>query len=456
LEAGAFKGRDGRGKKAPANKTPEIDIKMIKEHIESFPKIESHYARKDSKRQYLQCGMSINKMYDLYRQTLLAKGQRPVTSHVYRRVFCEDYNLSFFKPKKDICLLCNSFITKEERGLSTATDKEKYQDHIKMKERAREEKGRDKERAQKDNTFYSATFDLEAVLYTPCSNVSQIFYKRKLSCYNFTVFSLGNKHGTCYLWDESEGGRGSSEIGSCLLMHLKSLPKTVKHVSFFSDACSGQNRNQYVAAALLHAVRTIPNIETITHKFLETGHTHMECDSMHSAIESAKKATSIFIPSQWDTVIRMARRNNPFVVIPLNHQSIWDLKKLAGKICKNLKVDQTGKRVNWMKIKVMKFCKSHTDTLQYKYNFDDEFETISTNARTRGRPSTDFISNLELKYDGKLKISKPKKDDLIALCKSLVIPPEFHGFYEKLEAGNNVKDRLPLPDADETDYDSDE
>jgi hypothetical protein len=48
------------------------------------------------------------------------------------------------------------------------------------KERAREEKEHDKERAKVNQSVYAATFDLEAVLYTPCSNVSQIFYKRKL------------------------------------------------------------------------------------------------------------------------------------------------------------------------------------------------------------------------------------------------------------------------------------
>jgi hypothetical protein len=31
--------------------------------------------------------------------------------------------------------------------------------------------------------------------------------------------------------------------------------------------------------------------EVIDHKFLESGHTQMECDSMHAAIEFAKKKT---------------------------------------------------------------------------------------------------------------------------------------------------------------------
>jgi hypothetical protein len=120
------------------------------------------------------------------------------------------------------------------------------------------------------------------IWFTPCSNVSQIFYKRKLSCYDLSTYSLADQTATCYLWDESEGGRGASEIGTCLLTYLQSLPRTVTSVSFYSDSCTGQNRNQYIAAILLYAVRTIPHLDEIKHAFLESGHTQMECDSMQS------------------------------------------------------------------------------------------------------------------------------------------------------------------------------
>jgi len=61
----------------------------------------------------------------------------------------------------------------------------------------------------------------------------------------------------------------------------------------------------------MHAVVNLSNIEIIDHKFLESGHTQMECDGMHPAIEFAKKKTEIYIPSQWASIIRMARRKIP-------------------------------------------------------------------------------------------------------------------------------------------------
>ena len=84
----------------------------------------------------------------------------------------------------------------------------------------------------------------------------------------------------------------------------------------YSDACGGQNRNQVITTWFLEVVETAPSINIIDHKFLESVHCHMECDSMHSAVEHAKKSTPIYTPYQWDTVLRQARRRNPYTVVP--------------------------------------------------------------------------------------------------------------------------------------------
>ena len=116
--------------------------------------------------------------------------------------------------------------------------------------------------------------------------------------------------------------------------------------TFYSDTCFGQNRNKYTAAELHHGVTNLPFIKIINQKFLETGHTQMECDSMHSAIaiEYAKKRTSVYVFSQWDTVIQMARQIKPYKVIPLKHSNFWDFKMLGDLKLHNLKTDACGKR----------------------------------------------------------------------------------------------------------------
>ncbi|CAC5417012.1 unnamed protein product [Mytilus coruscus] len=222
-EHGVFVGCDNRGKKPSINRTPEGDRHFIREHIQSFPTVSSHYTRKDSNRQYLSSNLSVQKMHQLYEKECQRKSKKPCKINVYRDTFCNEFNLAFHKPKKDQCSTCTIYYEKKQRGEITKEDEEQFQEHQTMKEKSREEKRLDKERAKTDRSFAAVTFDLEAVLPTPCSMVGDLFYKRCLSTYNLSFYSLGDSKGTCYLWDETNGGRGSSDIGSCILMHINSI-----------------------------------------------------------------------------------------------------------------------------------------------------------------------------------------------------------------------------------------
>lgn len=55
----------GRHKNRPSKCSEEMINKVIN-HIKRFPTIESHYCRENTKRQYLEEGLSISKMYSLY------------------------------------------------------------------------------------------------------------------------------------------------------------------------------------------------------------------------------------------------------------------------------------------------------------------------------------------------------------------------------------------------------
>ncbi|CAC5377312.1 unnamed protein product [Mytilus coruscus] len=59
------------------------------------------------------------------------------------------------------------------------------------------------------------------------------------------------------------------------------------------------------------------------------------------------------------------------------------------------------------------------------------------------------------KYIGKQPITLAKKKDLLNLCKTKVIPAEYHRFYKDLPANGEVPDNLPDPDVEEEEQDSD-
>lgn len=51
----------------------------------------------------------------------------------------------------------------------------------------------------------------------------------------------------------------------------------------------GQNNNSYIAVMCLGALKTNLNLQTIDHKFIIPGNTHMKYDTEYSVIEQKKK-----------------------------------------------------------------------------------------------------------------------------------------------------------------------
>jgi len=175
-----FSTADRRGRHEPSNKTDNSKLAGVREHINSFPRMNAHYTRADSNRQFLGSDLNISRMYHLYKETCGATGVQPVKLGVYRRVFCTEFNLSFHQPRKDVCSKCESYaIADNEEKEALSTDKE----HLERKELARNEKAADKAKACKDSTYHAVTVDLQSVLTTPCSNVSDMYYSRKLAVY---------------------------------------------------------------------------------------------------------------------------------------------------------------------------------------------------------------------------------------------------------------------------------
>lgn len=431
-------------------------VDKVKQHIERFPVVESHYCRKNSKRMYLDPTLSIKKMYSLYLQQCENDKSKPVSEITYRRIFGKNYNLSFFKPKKDQCLICENN-KNIGNNLNQAADIE-YQNHLRRRDESLQAKTDDKNKAIADNSFVSATFDLQSVLQIPSSDVSPMYYSRKLCAYNFTIYeSAPPNKAYCYSWTEINGQRGSSEVGTAILRWMNSLPADVKEVSLFSDTCSGQNRNKYIAALFLYAVQKL-SIDVINHNFMEKGHSYMEVDSMHSAIESAKKYIPVYTMQDWLNIFKIARskrgRNSisgEYNVEEFSYSDIKDLKELASKIIKNTSLDSDGNKVNWLKIKCFKYEKKNPNIIKFKYNYSDEiYKELYTNGKNHRQSTIKLPLSLSSLYKNPIPISDLKKKDLLKLCQTKAIPEVFHLWYKSLPSYNEKeKNTIPSSDSDE-------
>jgi hypothetical protein len=328
---------------------------------------------------------------------------------------------------------------------------EDFRQHQERKTEARIEKDKDKARAKSDKSTHVETFDLQAVLTTPCSLVGELYYKRKLCVYNLSTYSLKDGNTTCYVWEETQAKRGSCEIATCLLKQTTATCTSkphVKEITYYSDTCGGQNRNQFVAASLHYSLTQNKTLEVINHKFFERGHSQMENDSVHAAIETAKKKTQVFVPSQWHTVIVLARKKNPYIVVPVKFGDVYNFKEYAKNVYPNMKMDVKGQKIKWLSIRWVQVRQTEPKSIFINYTFDPtEFHQINiqTANRQRGRPQ----AALHALYSSKQPISEAKKKDLVSLCRSGIIPEDFHQYYESLATSKHIRDKLPSPDAEE-------
>lgn len=445
---GVFHGMDQRGRHPPAHKTSDDALQFVRRHIASYPAVEAHYVRKDTKKRYLESSLTIQGMYRNYKVKCAIESTKPVGITVFRRVFNTEFNLAFHRPKKDQCPVCEKHknLTPEEKE----ANREEYEAHVQRNKRAQQEKAADKAAAETDKSIKSITFDLQSVLYTPCSLVSTIYYIKKLCTYNLTIYDQDRPHDVyCFVWNETDGRRGALEIATCLYRYLSYLPTTVQSVRFFSDSCIGQNRNRYVSFALALAVQRYPSIRVIDQKFLETGHTYMECDSCHSAIETAKKHRRVNSPEQWDALIAGARVDNPYKVHRLSYADFLDFKVACDQVWPASLRDEEGEKMSWYEIRWVRVEKTRPGVVKFKRSFDDvEFQEIRMNLK-RGR-AVQSLANMKLvsAYKNRLPISDDKKRALLALCENHIIPKDYHGFYSELPSSTKVQDTLDDPELD--------
>lgn len=280
---------DMRGRQPPKNKTPEAKIDEVKKHIDSFPAYESHYSRSHTSKKYLPIGLTVTKMYELYASSV----EQPVKKEIYRRTF-QETGLKFKQPHLDRCHRCDVYhaqLMYERDESEIVRIRELQQEHHEAADISFKEKAKDKKIAKESNgKMILGTFDLQQCLPTPSLHTNVSFYKRQLWTYNLTINNSTFSNTICYMWHEAEAKRGSNEIASCLNRFLGDLDPKVEEATFYSDSCGGQNKNKVVCAMFSIAVADHKTVQVVNHKFLEPGHTRMECDHDHAAIEKTQKS----------------------------------------------------------------------------------------------------------------------------------------------------------------------
>lgn len=419
--------QERRGKRIPVNRLSDEKVAEVRAHIAKFPAYESHYGRSHSSKKYLPSDLSISKMYKLY----VAECESPVGETRYREIFA-DTGIKFKPPKIDTCHKCDllavqlKYEADEDRKKEVLELRKKHLDDV---DSAFEVKAKDKRAAKDSNgSMIMCSFDLQQCLRTPSLSTSIAFYKRALWTYNLTVNNNTMSETTCYMWNETVSKRGSNEITSCIYKFLGTV--SVDHVVLFSDSCYGQNKNKTMMGMLSISVANHPTLKIVDHKFLEPGHTHMECDTDHSVIERAKKRTNkeIHWPDDWYQFVRDAKSSNPFRVVVLDQSDIFRYDELYKGTLVVPKRCQENALFRISDVKWLRYVKEEQGIVRYKNTLseDDPFFTLDL----REEPNAKLDDHLVPCNQSTLPITKEKKKDLLSLLP--LLREDVHCFYENL------------------------
>lgn len=450
---------DRRGRHTPGNKTNESIRKVAVDFISNLPAVPSHYCRQSTSRKYLPIDIgNLSKLYKMYQAHCKIVNSQPAGEKVFKDIFRIEFNIGFHIPKKDKCVTCERY---NNTPLSDRDEKVRQgmEDHQKEKEIIQAVFKDDQARSN-TNGQLCATFDLQKVLNTPHGkNNMLLYYSRKYSYLNFTIYESGTKNTYCYLWGECDGRRGSNEICSILSQYIRLVDErnTVSLLSLFCDSCPGQNKNKQIVSMLFFVLQATTKIQKITLTFLLPGHTMMPVDSVHAAIEHGVRNKTVWAPSEWPTLITNCRsKPKPYEVIVLSHTDFYDWKAIQNKLLpQNKLVTTNGEPVAFKDIRRLVFTKS-SDNIAFSYDLEENatLHEIRVSKQKRHSRQTDELSVPSPVYKSQLNLPEAKFKDLTDLCKKNIIPRRYHKEYSSMPHKLSVPDVLVETDEedDKQDY----
>lgn len=171
-----------RGNKTKERKYNNDDVLRIVNHIESFPKEESHYTRAKSSLIFLSQDLNYQRMYDAF---IEFNPDNKVDFNYYKKILKEKFpQLRFQRPRKDTCNTCDLLKSKMMNDSRNKIEhKNKLELHHRKAERARENMKFDHENSTNlTSDTCTISVDLQQVFSLPTLTHCQVYYLRQLSC----------------------------------------------------------------------------------------------------------------------------------------------------------------------------------------------------------------------------------------------------------------------------------
>ena len=252
--------------------------------------------------------------------------------------------------------------------------------------------------------------------------------------YVFGVHNCGDNSACMYTWPEMVSGRGSDEVISCLNHYFETLPAEVTTLYLYSDGCGGQNKNSNVMLFLFSLVR-VGRFQHIRHYFPVRGHSFLPNDRDFGCTELKKRKTErVFVPEEWNDIIRSAWRRNLFIVVPVDQNMVVAYSTGFSPFFKKT-VQAKKKALNLQRAMVLDYSSQHVTEVWVKYGSGEEepwskFEVEKRRTHIESLPTTQ-------KYHSLLSVKQSKINDVRKLVDKYV-PQEFHRFYSSIAGDEEI------------------
>lgn len=229
-----------------------------------------------------------------------------------------------------------------------------------------------------------------------------------------------------YIWPESVASKGSQEIGSCILQHLRSnLSPEAQRLILYCDPYFGQNRNIKLSLMIQKFLDSWSNeqLNSIQQRFFVNGHAFNSCDRCFEMIKNRKK--NVFTSSQLIDIMNNPRRK--IYAMEMHTENFLSTKPLENLLVSK-KVAADERKINWHSYESITYNRGKPFVLSVK-----QFDNTVADVHLKKRIAADQLSNIDLPqlYPKGRYISKFKFDDLKEFLIS--IPNQYHTFYDSLK-----------------------
>lgn len=94
-----FMEKDMRGRHGNHRSLADSVKQSVRDHINLIPRMESHYVRQNTKREFIDGGKCLTELHADYYISCNNKGIPPANYDMYCRIFNREFNIGFFSPK---------------------------------------------------------------------------------------------------------------------------------------------------------------------------------------------------------------------------------------------------------------------------------------------------------------------------------------------------------------------